>query len=92
MTTRSVHDKRRRGRPSTSQSPATVAKVQEMFDQSPQNSTPQAARENGRTRHAILEVLHKELNYREWKLHYVQELKPEDCDQRNRMRRWNAEN
>ena len=46
MTTGSVNDKRRSGRPSTSRSPAKVAKVQEMFDQSPQKSTRQAARES----------------------------------------------
>ena len=39
MTTGSVKDKLRRGRPSTSQSPAKVAKVQEMFVESPQKST-----------------------------------------------------
>jgi len=39
-----------------------VAKVKEMFDQSPLKSTRQAARESGLTRHAILKVLHKELN------------------------------
>jgi len=32
MTTESVNDKQRRGHPSTSQSPAKVAKVKEMFD------------------------------------------------------------
>ena len=82
MTTGSVNDKRRSGRPSTSRSPAKVAKVQEMFDQSPQKSTRQAARESGLSRHSILRVLHKELNYRPWKPHYVQELMPEDCDRR----------
>ena len=47
MTTAFVNNKRRRGRPSTSLSPAKVAKVPEMFDQSPQKSTRQAARESG---------------------------------------------
>ena len=82
MTPGSVNDKRKRGRPFTSQSPAKVAKVQEMFDQSPQKSTRKAARESGLTRHTILNVLHKELNYHPWKPHFVQELKREDCDRR----------
>ena len=60
MTTGSVNDKRRKRHPSASQSPAKVAKVQEMFDQSRQTSTHQAASESGLTRHAIHKVLHKE--------------------------------
>ena len=35
---------------------------------------------NGLTRHTILFVLHKQLNYRHWKPHYLQELKSEDRD------------
>ena len=53
-----------------------------MFTQSPEKSTQQVAGENGLTRHIILKVLHKELNYRSWKPHYVQKLKPKDCDRR----------
>lgn len=60
-----------------------VATVQERFNRSPQKSTLSAARESGLTRHTIRTVLHKELNLRPWKTHYVQDLKSEDCDRRS---------
>ena len=47
-----------------------------------QKSTHEAVCESRSTKHAILSVLHKELNYRPWNSHYVQELKPADCDRK----------
>ena len=81
MTTGSVLDSARSGRPST-KSDADVELVREMFDRSPSKSTRQAARESGICRHTILNVLHEDLRYRQWKPHYVQQLFPEDCDRR----------
>ena len=54
--------------------------VPEMFMCSLQKSAHEAARESRLTRHTILSVLHKELNYRPWNPHQVQELKPVDND------------
>ena len=51
-----------------------------MFMHSLQKSTRQAVRAKGLARHTVLTILHKELNYRSWKLRLVEELKPEDCD------------
>lgn len=82
MTTGSVKDMKRSGRPCTSRSEENVVAVQEMFTRSPKKSTRQAVRESGLTRHTVRTVLHKELNFRPWKPHYVQELKFEDCDRR----------
>ena len=59
-----------------------VAKVEEMFDQSPQKLTGQATRESGLNKEYNIKVLHTELNYRPWKPHYVQELKLKDCNRR----------
>jgi len=56
-----------------------------MFDQSPLKSTRQAACESELTMHAILKVLHKQLNYRPWKPLYVQWLKTVTEE-------WNTEN
>ena len=47
-----------------------------------QKSTHEAVCESRSTKHAILSVLHKELNYRPWNSHYVQKLKPADCDRK----------
>ena len=63
MTTGSVNDKRRSGRPFTSPSAEKVERVQEMFMRSLQKSTHPAARKSRQTRHIILSVLHKELSY-----------------------------
>ena len=57
-----------------------MEKVLEMIIRSQQKSINQAARESRLTRHAILSVLPKELSYGPWNPHYVQELRPEDCD------------
>jgi len=53
-----------------------------MFTRSPRKSTRQAAHESGLSRHTVLTVLKKDLNFRLRKPHYVQELTPEDCDRR----------
>jgi len=47
LTTVSVKDARRNGRPSTSRSEENVALVRDMFTLSPRKSTRQAARESG---------------------------------------------
>ena len=47
LTTGSVTDARRSGRPSTSRSEENVALVRDMFTHSPRKSTRQAARESG---------------------------------------------
>ena len=52
----------------------------EMFMRSQQKSTHQAAHESRLTRHTILSILHKELNYSSCNSHYVQQLQPADCD------------
>ena len=49
-----------------------------MFMRSLQKSTHQAARESKLTKHMMLSVLHKELNYHPWNPYYVQELQPAD--------------
>jgi len=82
LTTGSVTDARRSARPSTSRSGENVALVRDMFTRSPRKSTRQAALESGLSRHTVLTVLKKDLNFRPRKPHYVQELTPEDCDSR----------
>ena len=59
-----------------------MALVRVMFTRSPLKSTRQAARESALSRHTVLTVLKKDLNFRLRKPHYVQELTPEDCDRR----------
>ena len=70
----SVNGKRRSGRLITSRSAEKVGREQEMFVSNQQKSTHQGARESRLIRHTILSILHKELNYRPWNPHYVQEL------------------
>ena len=82
LTTGSVTDARRSGRPSTSRSEENEALVRDMFTPSPRKSTRQAARESGLSRHTVLTVLKKDLNFHPWNPHYVQELTSEDCDRR----------
>ena len=82
LTTGSVTEARRNGRPSTSRSEENVALVRDMFTRSPHKSTRQAARESGLSRYAVRSVLKKDLNFRPRKPHYVQEVTPEDCDRR----------
>jgi len=82
LTAGSVTDARRSGRPSTSRSEENVALVRDMFTRSQRKSTRQAAREIGLSRHTVRTVLKKDLNFRQRKPHYVQELTPEDCDRR----------
>ena len=55
LTTGSVTDARRSGRPSTSRSEENVALVRDMFTRSPRKSTRQAARESGLSRHTVVE-------------------------------------
>jgi hypothetical protein len=80
MTTGSVADARRCGRPSTIKAPETVQAVQEIFTLSPRKSTRQAARESQLTRYTVRTVLKKELRWRAWMPHYCQSLSDEDCD------------
>jgi len=82
LTTGSVRDSRKSGRPSTSRHEENVALVRDMFTRSPRKSTRQAARESGPSKHTVCTVLKKDLNFRPRKPHYVQELTPEDCDRR----------
>ena len=63
LTTGSVTDARRSGRPSTSHSEENMTLVQDMFTRSPCKSTPQAARESGLSRHMVRTVLKKRLEY-----------------------------
>jgi len=81
-TTGSVTDARRSGRPSTSRSEENVALVRDMFTKSPRKSTRQAALESGLSRHTVLTVLKKGLNFRPRIPHYAQEPTPEDCNRR----------
>ena len=67
MTTGSVKDAPRSGRPSKSEAENDVELLREMFDKSPHKSTRQAARESGLSRHTIRTILKKELRYRPWK-------------------------
>jgi hypothetical protein len=82
MTTGSVKDAGRSGRPSTSWSEENVATVWEMFTRSPGKLTRQAARECGLSRYTTCKVLKEEMDFRPWKPHHVQELLPGDCDHR----------
>ena len=81
-TTGSVTDARRSGRPSTSRSEENVALVRDMFTKSPRKSTRPAALESGLSRHTVLTVLKKGLNFRPRIPHYAQEPTPEDCNRR----------
>ncbi|CAF3023534.1 unnamed protein product [Rotaria sp. Silwood2] len=80
MTTGSVCDTERSGRHSSSRSPEIVDIVREMFTQSPGTSIRKASLDTGLTYYTIHSVLKKELNYRAWKPHLVQQIFPEDCD------------
>ena len=80
-TTGAVNDKRSR-RQFTSQSAEKVKRVMEMFMRSLQKSTHQAVRESRLTRLTIPAVLHKELNYHPWNLHFLQELNSADGERR----------
>ena len=80
LTTGSVTDARRIGRPSASRS-ENVALVRDRFTRSQRKSTREAARESGLSRHTVRTVLKKDLNFRPRKPHYVQELTPEDWPQ-----------
>ena len=82
MTTEYVHDKRKSVLTSNCSTLGKLAKMQEMFNQKPQKSTRQAARESEMTRHSIVYVLPQTLNYLPRKPHHAQELNPEDCDRR----------
>jgi len=82
LTTGSVTDARRSGRPSTSRSEENVALVRGMSTRSPRKSTRQAASESGLSRHTVRTVLKKDFNFRLRKPHSVQELTPEVCDRR----------
>lgn len=81
ITTGSVADSKRTGRPSTSRSEENIQIVREMFTRSPEKTTRQAARESGLTWHTVMTAL-KSLSFRPWKPHYCQEITPEDCDRR----------
>jgi len=78
LTTGSVTDARRSGRPSTPRSEENLALVPDMITRSPRKSTRQAARESGLMRHTVRTVLKKDLNFCPRKPHYVQEPTPED--------------
>ena len=82
LTTGSVTDARRCGRPSTSRSEENVALVRDMFTRNSFKSTRQSARESGLSRHTVRTLLKKDLNFRPLKSHYVQDLTPENCDNR----------
>ena len=82
LTTGSVTDARRSGRPSTSRTDDNVAIVNEMFTRSPQKSVRQGSRESGLSRYAVATILKKDLSFKPWKPHYVQQLFPDDCDRR----------
>ena len=80
MTTGSVSDTQRSGRPSKFKDPEVVQVVQEMFSGRPQKSIRQAARESGLSFRCVRNVLKNELKWRTWKPHYCQALSAEDCD------------
>jgi len=82
LTTGSVTNARRSGRPSISRAEENVVLVRVMFTRSPRKSTRQAARESGLSRHTVRTVLKKDLNFHPRKPHYMQELTTEDCDLR----------
>ena len=81
LTTGSVTDAQRSGRPSTPRSKENVALVPDMINRSSRKSTRQAARESGLMRHTVRTVLKKDLNFRPREPHYVQEPTPEDWPQ-----------
>jgi hypothetical protein len=53
-----------------------------MFTRSPQKSLHAGARESGLTHYVVKTILRKELSFKPWKPHYVQQLLPDDCDRR----------
>ena len=82
ITTWSVADTRRGGRPSKSRDPGVVQVVQEMFTCSQEKSTRQAAKESEFSFHWVQNVFKNELKGCAWKPHYCQALTAEDCDNR----------
>lgn len=82
LTTGSVADARRSGRPSTSRTAENVDRVREMFMRSPKKSLRQGSRESGLSRYSVATILKKDLSFKPWKPHYVQQLFPDDCDRR----------
>lgn len=95
MDTGSVADRRRSGRPRAARTPANVNAVQDMFNRSPTLSIRQASRQSGLSVGTVHSILRKDLSFRPWKPHYVQELHVEDCDTRMRygenMLSWHQE-
>ena len=83
---RSWYDKLRRtgclckgkspGRPSTSE--ATLERIRESFQRSPQKSTARASRELGIPQTTVWHVLHKRLQMYPYRLMMLQHLRPED--------------
>ncbi|KAG8285659.1 hypothetical protein J6590_075938 [Homalodisca vitripennis] len=57
LTSRSLKDNRKIGRPPTSRSEENIQFVEEIFTRSPGKSTRQGARESGLTRHTVMTVL-----------------------------------
>ena len=74
MTTGSISDAQRNGRPSKFRDPQVVQGVQEMFSHSPQKSIRQAARKSGLSFRCVRNVLKNELRWRAWKSHCCQAL------------------
>ena len=80
MTTGSLTDTQRSGRPSKFRDPEVVQVVQKMFTRSPQKLIRQAARESGLSFCCVRNALNNELKRRAGKPHYCQALSAKDCD------------
>lgn len=72
------HERQRRRQVRTEQ---TVGRVEELFQNSPHMSTRRAAGQLGISRRTIQRILH-DLHWHPYKLHVVQELSAEDCENR----------
>ena len=78
--TGSVDDLKRTGRPRTSEE--TVNAVHTSFQRSPSQSTRRAARELQVPQLTVVDILHKHLQFRAYKLQILQALHPNDRPQR----------
>ena len=76
----SVDDMKRTGRPRTSEE--TVNAVHTSFQRSPSQSTRRAARELQVPQRTVVDILHKRLQFRAYKLQILQALHPNDRPQR----------
>ena len=80
--TGSVNNKKRPKDLSKKRTVENVAVVRRLFTDDPERSIRNASLTSGLSYTLVRDILHKDLNFKPWKPHYVQELFPEDMDRR----------